>query len=214
MATKKISNWELIRRGIIDENTIFRLAISLCPAIAVTSTLKNGFLMGVAVLSVQVMVNVTIAAMKNFIHPRIRLPIFMMVISGWVTITDMSMAAFAQEAYKQMGLYIQLIVAFASILAGAEMFASKNSIVKSFFDGIGRGAGFLVALVIISGCRELLGKGTLLGITLLGGAKPLLIMVLPAGGFLTVGLLMALFNWIDVRYLKRNGQIYTKGQPK
>jgi electron transport complex protein RnfE len=204
MATKKISNWELIRRGIIDENTIFRLAISLCPAIAVTSTLKNGFLMGVAVLFVQVMVNSTIAAMKNFIHPRIRLPIFMMVISGWVTITDMSMAAFAQEAYRQMGLYIQLIVAFASILAGAEMFASKNSIVKSFFDGIGRGAGFLVALVIISGCRELLGKGTLLGIPFLGGAKPLLIMVLPAGGFLTVGLLMALFNWIDVRYLKRS----------
>jgi electron transport complex protein RnfE len=150
------------------------------------------------------MVNITIAAMKNFIHPRIRLPIFMMVISGWVTITDMSMAAFAQEAYKQMGLYIQLIVAFASILAGAEMFASKNSIVKSLFDGIGRGAGFLVALVIISGCRELLGKGTLLGITLLGGAKPLLIMILPAGGFLTVGLLMGLFNWIDVRYLKRS----------
>jgi len=205
MAPNAINNWELIRRGIIDENTIFRLAISLCPAIAVTSTLKNGFLMGVAVLFVQVMVNITIAAMKNFIHPRIRLPIFMMVISGWVTITDMSMAAFAQEAYKQMGLYIQLIVAFASILAGAEMFASKNSIVKSFFDGIGRGAGFLVALVIISGCREMLGKGTLLGITFLGGAKPLLIMVLPAGGFLTVGLLMALFNWIDVRYLKRNG---------
>jgi electron transport complex protein RnfE len=204
MATKKISNWELIRRGIIDENTIFRLAISLCPAIAVTSTLKNGFLMGVAVLSVQVMVNITIAAMKNFIHPRIRLPIFMMVISGWVTITDMSMAAFAQEAYKQMGLYIQLIVAFASILAGAEMFASKNSIVKSFFDGIGRGAGFLVALVIISGCRELLGKGSLLGIPLFGGAKPLLIMVLPAGGFIAVGLLMALFNWIDVRFLKRS----------
>jgi len=202
MAPNTINNWELIRRGIIDENTIFRLAISLCPAIAVTSTLKNGFLMGVAVLFVQVMVNITIAAMKNFIHPRIRLPIFMMVISGWVTITDMSMAAFAQEAYKQMGLYIQLIVAFASILAGAEMFASKSSIVKSFFDGIGRGAGFLIALVIISGCRELLGKGTLLGITLLGGAKPLLIMVLPAGGFLTVGLLMGLFNWIDVRYLK------------
>ena len=204
MAPNSIGNWELIRRGIIDENTIFRLAISLCPAIAVTSTLKNGFLMGVAVLFVQVMVNITIAAMKKFIHPRIRLPIFMMVISGWVTITDMSMAAFAQEAYKQMGLYIQLIVAFASILAGAEMFASKSSIVKSFFDGIGRGAGFLVALVIISGCREFFGKGTLLGITLLGGAKPLLIMVLPAGGFLTVGLLMALFNWIDVRYLKRS----------
>jgi electron transport complex protein RnfE len=205
MAIKAISNWELVRRGIIDENTIFRLALSLCPAIAVTSTLKNGFLMGVAVLFVQVMVNVTISLMKNVIHPRIRLPVFMLVISGWVTITDMSMAAFAPLAHKQMGLYIQLIVAFASILAGAEMFASKNTPVKAFFDGIGRGAGFLVALVIISSCRELLGKGTLLGFTMLGGAKPLLIMILPAGGFLTAGLLMGLFNWVDKKLLKKSG---------
>ena len=204
MAPKTLSNWELVRRGIIDENTIFRLALSLCPAIAVTSTLKNGFLMGVAVLFVQVMVNVTISTIKGFVHQRIRLPIFMLVISGWVTVTDMSMAAFAPEAHKQMGLYIQLIVAFASILAGAEMFASKNTIVKSFFDGIGRGVGFLVALVIISACRELLGKGTLLGIPLLGGAKPLLIMILPAGGFISAGLLMGLFNWVDSRFLKRS----------
>jgi Na+-translocating ferredoxin:NAD+ oxidoreductase subunit E len=205
MAANKISNWELVRRGIIDENTIFRLAISLCPAIAVTSTLRNGILMGVAVMFVQVMVNLTVASMKPFIHARIRLPIFMLVISGWVTITDMCMAAFAPEAYKQMGLYIQLIVAFASILAGAEMFASKNTIVKSFFDGLGRGAGFLVALAIISAFRELLGKGSLFGVALLGGARPLLIMILPAGGFLSVGLLMGLFNWVDVRYLKRRG---------
>lgn len=199
----KTGNWELVRRGIIDENTIFRLAISLCPAIAVTSTLKNGLLMGVAVLFVQVMVNVSISLMKGFIHPRIRLPIFMLVISGWVTITDMLMAAFAPDAYRQMGLYIQLIVAFASILAGAEMFASKNSVVKSFFDGIGRGTGFLVALVIISAFRELLGKGAVLGVPVLGGARPLLIMILPAGGFLSVGLLMALFNWLDSRFLKK-----------
>jgi electron transport complex protein RnfE len=202
-AASKTGNWELVRRGIIDENTIFRLAISLCPAIAVTSTMRNGFLMGVAVLFVQVMVNVSISLMKGFIHPRIRLPIFMLVISGWVTITDMLMAALAPDAYRQMGLYIQLIVAFASILAGAEMFASKNSVVKSLFDGIGRGTGFLVALVIISAFRELLGKGAVLGVPVLGGARPLLIMVLPAGGFLSVGLLMALFNWADTRFLKK-----------
>ena len=205
MAAKTLSNWELVRRGIIDENTIFRLALSLCPAIAVTSTLKNGFLMGVAVLFVQVMVNLTISALKGVVHQRIRLPVFMLVISGWVTVTDLCMAAFAPEAHKQMGLYIQLIVAFASILAGAETFASKNTIGKSFFDGIGRGGGFLVALVIISACRELFGKGTLLGIPFFGGAKPLLIMILPAGGFIAVGLLMGLFNWIDARFLKRNG---------
>jgi Na+-translocating ferredoxin:NAD+ oxidoreductase subunit E len=201
-ANTSLSNWELVRRGIIDENTIFKMAISLCPAIAVTSSLVNGFLMGTAVLFVQVMVNVTISSIRRFVHPRIRLPIFMLVASGWVSITDMSMAAFAQEAYKQMGLYIQLIVAFASILAGAEMFASKNNVVASFFDGIGRGSGFLVALVVISSFREFLGKGTIGGLTILH-AKPLLIMVLPAGGFLSVGLLMALFNWANAKYSKK-----------
>jgi electron transport complex protein RnfE len=200
----RVSYWELIINGIIKENTIFKLALSLCPAIAVTSGLRNGVLMGVAVLFVQVMVNITISLMKNFIHPRIRLPIFMLVISGWVTVADMSMAAFARDAYKQMGLYIQLIVAFASILARAEMFASKNKIAPSLFDGIGMGLGFLFALTVISFFRELLGKGSLWGFPIVE-AKPLLIMILPAGGFFAVGILMAFFNWIDARYLKKSG---------
>jgi len=188
----------LIKNGIFKENTIFKLALSLCPSIAVTNNLRNGVLMGVAVLFVQVMVNITISVMRNFIHPRIRLPIFMLVISGWVTVTDMSMAAFAPEAYKQMGLYIQLIVAFASILARAEMFASKNKIVPSMFDGVGMGLGFLSALTIISFFREILGKGSLWGFPVIH-AKPLLIMVLPAGGFFAVGILMGFFNWIGMR---------------
>jgi len=191
----------LIKNGIFKENTIFKLALSLCPSIAVTNNLRNGVLMGVAVLFVQVMVNITISVMRNFIHPRIRLPIFMLVISGWVTVTDMSMAAFAPEAYKQMGLYIQLIVAFASILARAEMFASKNKIVPSMFDGVGMGLGFLSALTIISFFREILGKGSLWGFPVIH-AKPLLIMVLPAGGFFAVGILMGFFNWIGMRNSK------------
>ncbi len=198
MQQQNISYWELVKRGVFAENTIFRLAISLCPAIAVTSNLRNGFLMGVAVLFVQTMVNLSISVLRKVIHPRIRLPIFMLVIAGWVTVTDMSMAAFAREAYRQMGLYIQLIVAFASILVGAETFASKQKIGASFFDGIGRGLGFLVALVIISFFRELLGKGTLWGISIIG-AKPLLIMILPAGGFFAVGILMGFFNWLGAR---------------
>lgn len=202
VAQVTVSNWELIKNGIIQENTIFKLALSLCPSIAVTNSLRNGVLMGVAVLFVQVMVNLTISAMRKFIHQRIRLPIFMLVISGWVTITDMSMAAFAPDAYKQMGLYIQLIVAFASILARAEMFASKNRLTPSMSDGIGMGIGFLFALTVISFFRELVGRGALWGAAIVGG-KPLLILILPAGGFFAVGILMALFNWIDTRYLKK-----------
>lgn len=201
-STNTINYKELILNGIIKENTIFKLALSLCPAIAVTSGLKNGVLMGVAVLFVQVMVNATISLMRNFIHPKVRLPIFMLVISGWVTVTDLSMAAAVPDVYKQMGLYIQLIVAFASILARAEMFASKNKIAPSMADGIGMGIGFLFALTVISFFRELIGKGSLWGFPIIN-AKPLLIAILPAGGFLAVGILMALFNWIDIRFFKK-----------
>jgi electron transport complex protein RnfE len=197
-----VKNIDLIKNGIFKENTIFKLALSLCPSIAVTNNLRNGVLMGVAVLFVQIMVNITISLMRNFIHPRIRLPIFMLIISGWVTVVDMVMAAFAQEAYKQMGLYIQLIVAFASILARAEMFASKNKVIPSMYDGVGMGLGFLFALTVISFFREMLGKGSLWGYPVIH-AKLLLIMVLPAGGFFAVGLLMGLFNWIGMKGERR-----------
>jgi electron transport complex protein RnfE len=197
-------NWEIIKDGIFSDNTIFRLAISLCPAIAVTSKLKNGLYMGLAVLFVQTMVNLSVSLMRNYIHPRIRIPVFMLVISGWVTVTDLTMAAFARDVYRDMGLYIQLIVAFASILAHAETFASKNKPVPSVSDGIGMGIGFMIALVIISFFRELLGKGTLWGFTVVE-FKPLLIMILPTGGFIIVGLLMGLFNWIDIRFYGGKG---------
>ncbi|MBM4144947.1 MAG: electron transport complex subunit RsxE [Nitrospira sp.] len=203
--TGAINYIDLIKNGIFKENTIFKLALSLCPSIAVTNNLRNGVLMGIAVLFVQVMVNITVSPMRKFIHPRIRLPIFMLIISGWVTVTDMTMAAFAPDAYKQMGLYIQLIVAFASILARAEMFASKNKIMPSLFDGIGMGLGFLFALSIISLFRELLGKGSLWGYQIIH-AKPLLILVLPAGGFFAVGLLMGFFNWMSMRG-EKNGHV-------
>jgi electron transport complex protein RnfE len=197
--TSTVRYLDLIKNGIFKENTIFKLALSLCPSIAVTNNLRNGVLMGAAVLFVQVMVNITISLMRKIIHPRIRLPIFMLVISGWVTVTDLTMAAFAREAYKQMGLYIQLIVAFASILARAEMFASKNKVTPSMFDGIGMGLGFLFALTVISFFRELLGKGSLWSFPIIH-AKPLLIMILPAGGFFAVGILMAFFNWMSMRH--------------
>jgi electron transport complex protein RnfE len=201
--TSTSSLWEQVLNGIVKENTIFKLALSLCPSIAVTNNLKNGVLMGAAVLFVQLMVNITISLLRNFIHPKVRLPIFMLVISGWVTVTDMSMAALVPDVYKQMGLYIQLIVAFASILARAEMFASKNKIVPSMADGIGMGVGFLFALTVISFFRELVGKGSLWGMPIVN-TKPLLILILPAGGFFAVGILMAFFNWIDARYMSKS----------
>jgi electron transport complex protein RnfE len=198
------SNWEIFKNGIFGENTIFRMAISLCPSIAVTNNLRNGFYMGISVLFVQVMVNLTVSVLRKFIHPRIRLPIYMLVISGWVSVIDMAMAAFARAAYKEIGLYIQLIVAFASILARAEVFASKNKVTPSMMDGIGMGIGFFLAMMIISFFRELLGKGALWDFSVVAG-KPLLIMILPAGGFFAVGILMAFFNWIDMKFYGGKG---------
>ncbi|MBI4653986.1 MAG: electron transport complex subunit RsxE [Nitrospirae bacterium] len=198
------TNWELIKNGIFKENILFRMAISLCPAIAVTNSLKNGTLMGISVLFVQVMVNITISALRKFINPKIRIPIYMLVIAGWVSAIDMTLAAYAREAYKEIGLYIQLIVAFASILARAESFASKNKFVPSMSDGIGMGIGFLLAMIIISFFRELLGKGALFGFPIVAG-KPLLIMILPAGGFFAFGILMGFFNWIDIRFFGGKG---------
>ena len=199
---------QIFRDGIFTDNTIFKLAISLCPAIAVTNNVKNGFFLGIAVMFVQTAVNATVSVMRRFIHPRIRIPIFMLVISGWVSVVDMVMAAYVRDVYREVGLYVQLIVAFASILAHAETFASKNKPTPSVVDGLGMGAGFMIALVIISVFRELLGKGTLWSYQVLS-FKPMLIMILPTGGFLAVGLLMGFFNWLET-YTKRRREAAEK----
>jgi electron transport complex protein RnfE len=204
MSLKPKSNWELIKNGMFGENTIFRMAISLCPSIAVTNGMKNGLALGIAVVFVQTMVNATVSLMRNFIHPKIRIPIFMLIIAGYVTIIDLLMATYARPIYKEIGLYIQIIVAFASIFARAEVFANKNKVFSSVCDGQGMGIGFLFAMLVISFFRELLGKGELFGYSIISG-NPLLIMILPAGGFLAVGLLMGFFNWIDMRFFGGKG---------
>ena len=204
MSLKPKSNWELIKNGMFGENTIFRMAISLCPSIAVTNGMKNGVALGISVVFVQTMVNFTVSLLRKFIHPKIRIPIFMLIIAGYVTIIDLLMATYARPIYKEIGLYIQIIVAFASIFARAEVFANKNKVFSSVCDGFGMGLGFLLAMIVISFFRELLGKGELFGVSLIAG-NPLLIMILPAGGFLAVGLLMGFFNWIDMRFFGGKG---------
>lgn len=199
-----MSYWQLFKNGIFGENPVFRLALSLCPAVAVTNSVENGFLMGIAVLFVQTMANVTTSLLRKFIHPKVRIPSYMFIIATWVTVTDLVMAAYARDVYAQMGLYIKLIVAFAIILSRSELFASKNKVVPSFFDGLGMGTGFLLALVIIGFFRELLGRGSLWGIPIVP-TKPLLIMILPAGGFFAVGILMGFFNWIDMKFFGDKG---------
>jgi electron transport complex protein RnfE len=186
----------LILNGIFTENPVFRLALSLCPAVAVTTTVANGIVLGIAVLAVQVLSSLTVAVTRGWIHPRVRIPIYTIIIAVWVSAIDMTLAAFTPALYAQVGLYVKLIVAFAIIISRLEVFASRYPLIPSFWDALGMGLGFLVALVVIGAFRELLGGGALLGFALTP-VKPLLFFALPAGGFFSIAILMALFHHVE-----------------
>jgi len=198
VATDK-SNLQLIVNGILNENPIFRLVLSMCPAVGISTTVMNGFMLGIAVLFVQVFSSCTISLFKHQIHPRIRIPTYTLTIATWVTVIDMVLAAYLPEAYAKMGIFIKLIVAFAIITMRLEMFACKETVNASFFDGIGMGLGFMFGMMSLGLVRELLGQGTILGYDILG-FKPLLFFVLPFAGFFCVGLMMAFFNTIELAY--------------
>ena len=195
------SSFQLLANGILKENPIFKLALSMCPAVGISTTVINGLMLGIAVLFVQVFSSVTISTLKNFIHPRIRIPTYTLTIATWVTVIDLVLAAYLPGAYAKMGIFVKLIVAFAIITMRLEMFACKESVNDSFWDGIGMGLGFMVGMMAIGFVRELLGLGTLMGYDILG-FKPLLFFVLPCAGFFVVGLMMAFFNYIELRYKK------------
>ncbi len=148
--------------------------------------------------------SVTISVFKNVIHPRIRIPSYTLTIATWVTVIDLVLAAYMPEAYAKMGIFVKLIVAFAIITMRLEMFACKESVKDSFWDGLGMGLGFMVGMVVIGAFRELLGSGMILGYDVLG-FKPLLFFILPSAGFFVVGLMMAFFNWIEIYYKRIRG---------
>ncbi len=203
MANDK-SSMQLISRGILSENPIFKLALSMCPAVGISTTVMNGLLLGIAVLFVQVFSSVTIAIFKNVIHPRIRIPTYTLTIATWVTVIDLVLAAYLPEAYAKMGIFVKLIVAFAIITMRLEMFASKETVNASFWDGLGMGLGFMIGMMTIGFVRELLGSGAIFGYDVLG-FKPLLFFILPSAGFFVVGLMMAFFNWIEIYYKRSRG---------
>ena len=174
----------------------------MCPAVGISTTVMNGLLLGIAVLFVQVFSSCTIATIKNYIHPRIRIPTYTLTIATWVTVIDLVLAAYVPVAYKQMGIFVKLIVAFAIITMRLEIFASKNNVTSSFWDGLGMGLGFMFGMMALGFVRELLGMGTLFGYNVLG-FRPLLFFVLPLAGFFCVGLMMAMYNYVEVVYNRR-----------
>ena len=201
------STKELLWKGFFSENPVFRLALSLCPAVAVTNSVKNGCFMGIAVLAVQILSSVTVALFRRWIHDKVRIPVYTIIIALWVSVIDMVLAATTPDIYAEIGLYIKLIVAFAIIISRLEMFASKFPLIPSFVDGFAMGFGFLFAMVLIGAFREVLGNGSFWGIPIVT-EKPLLLLILPAGGVFIIGLLMAAVNWVD---LKQGNKIRTGG---
>ncbi|MBP2625963.1 MAG: RnfA-Nqr electron transport subunit [Firmicutes bacterium] len=189
--------WDIFYKGLFDQNPIFRLALSLCPALAVTSTVTNALAMGLSVMFVITANNVVVSIFRKLVNPKVRVPVYITSIATIVTVVIFTLQAYFPLLYKELYLYLNLIVVFAIILARAEVFAAKNSIIPSFFDGLGMGAGFTGAMVFIGVIRELFGAGTIMGIQVLGASyDPALIMILPPGGFILIGLMIASFNLI------------------
>ena len=187
---------ERIRGGLAKENPVFVQAIGLCPTLAVTTSAVNGLGMGVAATAVLMGSNVVISMLRRFIPNQIRIPAFIVVIAGFVTIIQFLVSAYAPALDKSLGIFIPLIVVNCIILARAEAFAFKNGVIPSLFDGIGMGLGFTVALMILGSIREIIGAGTLFGFHVLPGyVQPALVMILAPGGFLTMGLIMGFLNY-------------------
>ncbi len=200
----------IIKNGIFSENPIFILALGLCPALAVTTNMKIGLAMGAAVTFVMagsMLIVSLLTYVLHAVHPKIRVPAYLTIIGTFVTIVSLVMRGYFPSLYKELGIYISLIVVFTVILARAEVWASKQPPLRAFADGLGMGLGFTLGMMVICFFRELLGTGTLLGYPVLGaGFKPVLIMILPPGGFITIGLLMALFKWWEKRTKARAGR--------
>ncbi|MBD3392336.1 MAG: RnfABCDGE type electron transport complex subunit E [Chitinivibrionales bacterium] len=188
-----------LKRGIITENPILVLALGLCPALAVSTSLQNGVGMGAAATFVLVCSNVIVSLIKRFIPPKVRIPCYIIVIATFVTMVELIMKAYFPDLNKSLGIFVSLIVVNCIILGRAEAYASKNNVFKSLIDGIVMGLGFTVALCTLATIREVLGANKLWGLNVIPGFKPMTIFTLAPGGFLAIALVMGLSNWIRDR---------------
>ena len=189
-----------LKKGIFKDNPTFRLLLGICPTLAVTTSIKNGIGMGLATTFVLLGSNICISLLRNFIPDKIRIPAFIVIISTFVTLIDLLMAAYEPELHEALGIFIPLIVVNCIIMGRAEAFASRSPVFLSIADALGMGIGFTLSLSLISFVRELLGSGTVFGFDVLTSFyNPAVIMILPPGAFLTMGLLLGLFNYISGR---------------
>lgn len=195
-----MSKFEIFKNGVIKENPILAQQVGMCATLAITTSLVNGFGMGVAVIAVLTGSNIVISALRKFIPNEIRIPAFVIIIAAFTTIIDLLMHAFTFELYQALGVFIPLIVVNCIILARAEAFAFSNSVLDSAIDGLGMGVGYLVAMVLLSSVREILGNGTILGFNILPESyEPMMMAIQPPGAFILLGLLIGVVNYLSNR---------------
>jgi electron transport complex protein RnfE len=202
MPSQKDSYEELVK-GLWRENPVFIQLLGLCPALAVTNSAINALAMGAATTFVLVGSSLLVSSLRNLIPKQVRITTFIIVIATFVTVADFTLQALAPVVHKELGAFIALIVVNCLILGRQEAFASRNSTRAAVADAAGMAAGFAFALFLLGCIREILGSGSLFGVSLFGpNFEPWVIMILPPGGFLTLGLLLALFAFVKERRLR------------
>ncbi len=201
---KKSNNLSCFTNGLLKENPVLRLVLGTCPTLAITTAAINGIGMGLAATAVLVCSNVVISLLRNVIPDKVRIPAFITIIAGFVSVVQMLVKAFLPAIDKALGIYLPLIVVNCIILARAEMFASKNPVLPSALDGLGMGLGFTATLTLMGTIRELFGAGSVFGLTVTANfLDPMIIFLLPPGGFFVFGILVAASNAIAKKQGKK-----------
>ena len=189
---------KILKEGLWKNHPIFRQLLGMCPTLAVTTSSLNGLAMGLAVIFVLTFSSLVVSSIKRFVPQNVRIAVYTIIIATFVTIVDIFFRAFLPPISKALGPYVPLIIVNCIILGRCEAFASRNSVILSFFDALGMGLGFLWGLFVLGSIREILGKGTILGLKILPNFyTPMVIMVLPAGAFLVLGILAGIMNRLE-----------------
>ena len=187
-------------KGLWVENPVMKSLLGLCPVLAVTNSAVNGLAMGLATTFVLLSSSIIISSIRNFIPNQVRIPAFIVIIATFVTVADRFLAAYFPPISKDLGPYVPLIVVNCLILGRQEAFSSKNSVFRSIVDSAGMGIGFILVLIALGGFREILGSASIFGFTILGDwFEPWLVMILPGGAFLGLGIFIGIANWINDR---------------
>lgn len=208
MSPEKITTTDEFIKGLWRENPVFVQVLGMCPVLAVTNSAVNALAMGLATTFVIVLSNTLVSTLRNFIPKEVRIATFILIIATFVTVVDYLIQALSLEIHRALGAFISLIVVNCLILGRAEAFASKQGVGRSILDGLGMGVGFTFALLCLGGVREILGSGSLFGVALFpDGFQPWVVMILPSGGFFTLGVLLLVFNRLRMRQTDNAGTL-------